>query len=207
MEPFRRRAPSHRPLVAGVDEAGRGPLAGPVVAAAVILDDAQPIDGLRDSKQLSSRQRRVLARAIRQRAMCFAVALASPLEIDEENILNASLLAMRRAVDRLSTTPTHVRVDGNQSFRTDDALPRYEIETVVRGDQKVAAISAASILAKVCRDRLMLRWHRAYPAYGFDSNKGYPTKLHLRALEELGPSPIHRCSFAPVLRARERLAG
>jgi len=139
--------------------------------------------------------------------MCFAVALASPLEIDEENILNASLLAMRRAVDRLSTTPTHVRVDGNQSFRTDDALPRYEIETVVRGDQKVAAISAASILAKVCRDRLMLRWHRAYPAYGFDSNKGYPTKLHLRALEELGPSPIHRCSFAPVLRARERLAG
>ena len=207
VEPTRRTRPSHRAIVAGVDEAGRGPLAGPVIAAAVVLDDSRPIDGLRDSKQLSSRQRRVLARLIRQRAICFAVALATPVEIDEKNILQATLLAMRRAVDRLPTTPTHVRVDGNQSFRSDDEPLRYEIETVVRGDQTVASISAASIVAKVCRDRLMLRWHRAYPAYGFDRNKGYPTRLHLRALEEFGPSPIHRCSFAPVVRAQERLAG
>ncbi|MGI9258729.1 MAG: ribonuclease HII [Gammaproteobacteria bacterium] len=206
-EPARRTTPSHRAIVAGVDEAGRGPLAGPVIAAAVVLDDSRPIDGLRDSKQLSSRQRRILARLIRQRAVCFAVALASHVEIDEKNILQATLLAMKRAVERLPTTPTHVRVDGNRSFRSDDEPLRYEIETVVRGDQTVAAISAASILAKVCRDRLMLRWHRTYPAYGFNSNKGYPTRLHLRALEELGPSPIHRCSFAPVLRAQERLAG
>lgn len=207
VEPTRRTRPSHRAIVAGVDEAGRGPLAGPVIAAAVVLDDSRPIDGLRDSKQLSSRQRRVLARLIRQRAICFAVALATPVEIDEKNILQATLLAMRRAVDRLPTTPTHVRVDGNQSFRSDDKPLRYEIETVVRGDQTVASISAASIVAKVCRDRLMLRWHRAYPAYGFDRNKGYPTRMHLRALEKFGPSPIHRCSFAPVVRAQERLAG
>ncbi len=207
VEPRLRRTPSHHAIVAGVDEAGRGPLAGPVIAAAVVLDESRPIDGLRDSKQLSPRRRCVLARLIRRRAVCFAVAFASPVEIDEMNILRASLLAMERAVNRLPTTPTHVRVDGNQSFKSDDESQPYSVETVVRGDQTVAAISAASILAKVCRDRLMLRWHRAFPAYGFDSNKGYPTRTHLRALEELGPSPIHRCSFAPVLRAQERLAG
>ena len=202
-----RTVSSHRAIVAGVDEAGRGPLAGPVITAAVILDDACPIDGLRDSKQLSSRQRSVLARLIRQRAVCFAVAYASPVEIDEMNILHATLLAMKRAVDRLPTTPTRVRIDGNQSFKSDDVPLQYEVETVIRGDQSVAAISAASILAKVCRDRLMLRWHRTFPAYGFDRNKGYPTRMHLRALEEFGPSPIHRYSFAPVQRAQARLAG
>ncbi len=193
-----------RSWVAGVDEAGRGPLAGPVVAAAVILDEANPVAGLRDSKCLTARQRVRLARAIRQRSYAFALAFAGPDEIDEINILQASLLAMERAVLRLRIMPDHVRVDGNQTPVFRGVAREFEVEPVVRGDQTVAAISAASILAKVCRDRLMRRWHRLYPLYGFDRNKGYPTPGHLSALEQFGPSPIHRQSYAPVYRAREK---
>jgi len=188
-------------IVAGVDEAGRGPLAGPVVAAAVILDDERPIDGLRDSKLLTEARRVELAKAVRRRARAFAVALAEPAEIDGVNILQASLLAMERAVLRLGLKPDLLRVDGRQVPRFDGADQPFLAESVVRGDQLVPAISAASILAKVCRDRLMRRWHRRYPHYGFDSNKGYPTPRHLAALSRFGPCPIHRQSFAPVRRA------
>ena len=193
-----------RAWVAGVDEAGRGPLAGPVVAAAVILDETNPVAGLRDSKCLTARQRVRLARAIRQRSHAFALAFAGPEEIDEINILQASLLAMERAVLRLRIVPDHVRVDGNRAPVFRGYARRFEVEPVVRGDQSVAAISAASILAKVCRDRLMRRWHRLYPLYGFDRNKGYPTPGHLSALQQFGPSPIHRRSYAPVYRALEK---
>ena len=193
-----------RICVAGVDEAGRGPLAGPVVAAAVILDDVNPVAGLKDSKCLTARQRVRLARTIRQRAHAFSLAFAGPAEIDEINILQASLAAMERAVLRLRIAPDHVRVDGNQSPKFRGRAHRFTIEPVVRGDQSVAAISAASILAKVCRDRLMRRWHRLYPCYGFDRNKGYPTPEHLSALQQYGPSPIHRQSYAPVYRAQEK---
>ncbi len=186
--------------VAGVDEAGRGPLAGPVVAAAVVLDDNRPIEGLNDSKLLSERRRVELARAVRLYARAFAVALADPAEIDGVNILQASLLAMERAILRLGVEPDLVQVDGNQIPRLESAT-RIMAEPVVRGDQLIPAISAASILAKVCRDRLMLRWHRRYPLYGFDTNKGYPTPAHLAALGRFGPCPIHRRSFAPVRRA------
>ena len=190
-----------RAIVAGVDEAGRGPLAGPVVAAAVILDDERPINGLRDSKLLTEVRRVELAKAVRRRARAFAVALAEPAEIDGVNILQASLLAMERAVLRLGLKPDLLRVDGRQVPRFDGAEQPFLAESVVRGDQLVPAISAASILAKVCRDRLMRRWHRRYPHYGFDSNKGYPTPRHLAALSRFGPCPIHRQSFAPVRRA------
>jgi len=190
-----------RAIVAGVDEAGRGPLAGPVVAAAVILDDERPIDGLRDSKLLTEARRVELAKAVRRRARAFAVGLAEPAEIDGVNILQASLLAMERAVLRLGLKPDLLRVDGRQVPRFDGAEQPFLAEPVVRGDQLVPAISAASILAKVCRDRLMRRWHRRYPHYGFDSNKGYPTPRHLAALSRFGPCPIHRQSFAPVRRA------
>ncbi len=186
--------------VAGVDEAGRGPLAGPVVAAAVVLDDNRPIEGLNDSKLLSERRRVELARAVRLYARAFAVALADPAEIDGVNILQATLLAMERAILRLGVEPDLVQVDGNQIPRLESAT-RIMAEPVVRGDQLIPAISAASILAKVCRDRLMLRWHRRYPLYGFDTNKGYPTPAHLAALGRFGPCPIHRRSFAPVRRA------
>ena len=187
--------------MAGVDEAGRGPLAGPVVAAAVILDDERPINGLRDSKLLTEVRRVELAKAVRRRSRAFAVALAEPAEIDGVNILQASLLAMERAVLRLGLKPDLLRVDGRQVPRFDGADQPFLAESVVRGDQLVPAISAASILAKVCRDRLMRRWHRRYPHYGFDSNKGYPTPRHLAALSRFGPCPIHRQSFAPVRRA------
>jgi len=190
-----------RAIVAGVDEAGRGPLAGPVVAAAVILDDERPIDGLRDSKLLTEVRRVELAKSVRRRSRAFAVALAEPVEIDGVNILQASLLAMERAVLRLGLKPDLLRVDGRQVPRFDGAEQPFLAESVVRGDQLVPAISAASILAKVCRDRLMRRWHRRYPHYGFDSNKGYPTPRHLAALSRFGPCPIHRQSFAPVRRA------
>ena len=190
-----------RAIVAGVDEAGRGPLAGPVVAAAVILDDERPIEGLRDSKLLTEARRVELAKAVRRRARAFAVALAEPAEIDGVNILQASLLAMERAVLRLGLKPDLLRVDGRQVPRFNGAEQPFLAEPVVRGDQLVPAISAASILAKVCRDRLMRRWHRRYPHYGFDSNKGYPTPRHLAALSRFGPCPIHRQSFAPVRRA------
>jgi ribonuclease HII len=192
-----------REHIAGVDEAGRGPLAGPVIAAAVILDEKNPVDGLRDSKRLSARQRSLLASQIRQRARAFALGMANAEEIDEINILQASLLAMERAVTRLDIQPDRIRIDGNQAPKFDGQRCCVVVETVVRGDQSVAEISAASILAKVCRDRLMRRWHRRYPLYGFDQNKGYPTASHLDALERYGASPIHRFSYAPVSRVQE----
>ena len=180
-------------LVAGVDEAGRGPLAGPVVAAAVILDDLKPIPGLADSKTLSARQRERLSEAIHARALCFSVAHASVEEIDQLNILQATLLAMRRAVMGLRLKPNKVLVDGNR-------LPTLEImaEAVVQGDRKVPAISAASILAKVARDRWCLEIDAEYPLYGFAAHKGYGTAQHLAALQRHGATPWHRRSFSPV---------
>ena len=192
--------------IAGVDEAGRGPLAGPVVAAAVVLDAKNPIDGLRDSKLLTARQRTELAREIRRKSRAFAVALASPTEIDGINILQASLLAMERAVLDLPLVPDLIRVDGRQIPAFNGRRARYLAEPVIDGDFLVPVISAASILAKVCRDRLMLRWHRRYPQYGFDQNKGYATAEHLRALAAFGPCTIHRWSFAPVRNVPIRAA-
>ena len=190
-------------VVAGVDEAGRGPLAGPVVAAAVVLDGANPIEGLNDSKCLSVKQRQYLAPIIRQQAQAFSVALAEPKEIDELNILEASLLAMERAIFRLDIKLDVVLIDGNQTPRFSNQSVRFTTESVISGDRTVEAISAASILAKICRDRLMQRWHRRFPDYGFDQNKGYPTPAHLKVLRALGPCCIHRKSFSPVRGAYE----
>ncbi len=187
-------------LLAGVDEVGRGPLAGPVVAGAVILDPAAPIVGLADSKKLTAARRERLAGEIRRQALAWAVAAATPAEIDRLNILQASLLAMARAVNKLKVAPIHVLVDGNQVPDFGDR--RYIVEAVVKGDQSVPSISAASILAKVCRDRLMCRLDRIYPGYHFASNKGYPTAVHIDGLAKLGPCHIHRRSFGPVTRAR-----
>jgi ribonuclease HII len=178
-------------LIAGVDEAGRGPLAGPVCAAAVILDTE--IDGLRDSKKLSASRREVLYQQICTQSRCFGVGFASVEEIDTINILQASLLAMQRAVAQLSLAPDVVWVDGNQAPKL--SFPVY---TLVRGDQQMAEISAASIVAKVTRDRLMRELDVQYPGYDFVSNKGYGTRAHMLGLQQLGPSPIHRRSFAPV---------
>jgi ribonuclease HII len=180
-------------LTAGVDEAGRGPLAGPVVAAAVILDDLQPIKGLRDSKTLGPATRERLAAEVRAKALCCSVAEASVDEIDRLNILQATLLAMRRAVEGLRLVPTRVLIDGNR-------LPvlRMPAEAVVRGDARVAAISAASIVAKVHRDALLAALHELHPAYGFAQHKGYPTAEHLAALRAHGACAVHRRSFAPV---------
>lgn len=180
-------------LVCGVDEAGRGPLAGPVLAAAVILDASRPIEGLADSKQLTARQREARAGEIRARALAWSVASASVAEIDALNILQASLLAMRRAVEMLPVRPEQVLVDGLHRPRL--TVP---VRAVVRGDATVAAISAASILAKVARDDEMRALHVQYPEYGFDRHKGYPTRAHLAALREYGVSAVHRRSFAPV---------
>jgi ribonuclease HII len=180
-------------LVAGVDEAGRGPLAGPVVAAAVILDDLHPIKGLADSKKLTALQRDRLYDEIRGKALCFAVAQASVQEIDQHNILQATLLAMRRAVDGLRLPPKLVLVDGNRL----PVLP-MRAEAIVQGDDKVAAISAASILAKVTRDRWCLDLDLLYPVYGFAKHKGYGTAEHLAALRAHGPCSEHRVSFRPV---------
>ena len=185
--------------VAGVDEAGRGCLAGPVVAAAVVLHPDRPITGLRDSKLLSHSRRTRLARVIRRRARVFAVALAAPREIDDVNILQASLRAMERAVCGLRIDPDLVQVDGNRAPCFNGGGPAVEV--VVGGDRLVPAISAASILAKVYRDRLMGLWHLRYPGYGFDTNKGYPTAAHLAALNRIGPCAIHRRTFAPVRHA------
>lgn len=181
--------------VAGVDEAGRGPLAGPVVAAAVILDDTRPIDGLADSKTLSEPRRLDLAAQIRERAQAWGLGLASVEEIDRLNILQATLLAMRRAVENLAVTPALALVDGNQPPQL--ACP---VRTVVRGDARVPAISAASILAKVTRDALMLELDGRHPNYGFAGHKGYPTAAHLAALERHGVTDAHRRSFGPVRR-------
>ena len=182
----------------GVDEAGRGPLAGPVFAAAVILDPRAPIAGLRDSKALSAARREALAVEIRERAIGWAIASASVAEIDALNILQASLLAMRRAVDALAPQPALARVDGNRAPRL-----RCAVETVVGGDALEPAISAASILAKTARDAALAELHLAWPMYRFDVHKGYPTPDHLQRLRSFGPSPEHRRSFAPVRRLLE----
>jgi ribonuclease HII len=184
-------------LVAGVDEAGRGPLAGPVVAAAVILDVAHPIKGLADSKTLTAARRERLVDEIRAHALCCAVGRASVEEIDRLNILQATMLAMCRAVEGLRLVPHRVVVDGNRT----PAL-RMPVAAVVKGDAKVAAISAASILAKVERDRLCLELDSLHPHYGFAVHKGYPTATHLAALREHGPCSEHRMSFRPVREAK-----
>lgn len=183
-------------LVAGVDEAGRGPLAGPVVAAAVILDTTRPLDGLADSKVLSASRREQLDAQIRAQAVSVAIGEASVEEIDALNILQATLLAMRRAVDRLQMAPQRVLVDGNRL-----PLLRVPAQAIVGGDATVPAISAASVLAKVYRDRLCDALDVSWPAYGFAVHKGYPTAAHLRALALHGPCPAHRRSFAPVRAA------
>ena len=180
-------------IICGVDEAGRGPLAGPVYAAAVILDASRPIEGLADSKKLSEKRRNQLALEIKQHASAWAIAEASVEEIDEINILRASLLAMRRAVEMLQLRPQEVWVDGLHC--PDTGLPS---RAIVRGDSSVAAISAASILAKTARDAAMLLLHEQYPHYGFDGHKGYPTAAHLAALKLHGVSEVHRRSFRPV---------
>jgi ribonuclease HII len=180
-------------LVAGVDEVGRGPLAGPVVAAAVILDATRSIEGLADSKTLSPRRREELSILIEEHALCWALGRAEVEEIDRLNILQASLLAMQRAVKALSLLPQCVMVDGNQSPSLD-----CRVQTVIRGDATIPAISAASILAKVTRDREMSELDERYPGYGFSRHKGYPTSMHIEAIKRLGICPIHRRSFAPV---------
>lgn len=190
---------NHHPLVCGVDEAGRGPLAGPVCAAAVILDPRHPIPGLKDSKRLSAANRVRLADAIRHHALAWSVAWAGVAEIDRLNILNASLLAMQRAVETLSVQPALVLIDGNR-------CPPLAIPTraIVRGDDLEPAISAASILAKTERDKEMRRLAVIYPQYGFERHAGYPTAEHLAALERHGPCPAHRLSFGPVRRRMQR---
>ncbi len=183
-------------LVAGVDEAGRGPLAGPVVAAAVILDPARQVRGLRDSKVLSPERREELAVRIRERAIAWATGSADVAEIDRLNILHATMLAMRRAVEALGVVPEEALVDGNR-------CPALACRTraIVKGDRDVKAISAASILAKTTRDALLVELDRAYPQYGFAQHKGYGTPEHLAALQRHGPCPLHRRSFAPVVQA------
>jgi len=185
-------------FIAGVDEAGRGPLVGAVVAAAVILDKANPIAGLNDSKKLSAKKREQLAIEIKQRARAWSVSSVEPQVIDEINILQASLLAMKQAVEGLSITADFALIDGNK-------LPDLacEAEAIVKGDARVAAIAAASILAKVERDQQMLALHNEYPQYEFDRHKGYPTKVHMALLEEHGPCPEHRKTFGPVKRLLE----
>jgi ribonuclease HII len=182
-------------LLAGVDEVGRGPLIGSVVAAAVILDPAQPIDGLTDSKKLTARKRESLDSQIRERALAFAVAEASAAEVDALNIYHATHLAMRRAIDALTPAAEYLLVDGNK-------LPGHLLpgQAVVKGDSRHAAIAAASVLAKVFRDAQMVALNLRYPEYGFARHKGYPTKEHLTALAAHGPLPEHRRSFAPVQR-------
>ena len=188
---------------AGVDEAGRGPLAGPVVAAAVILDPERPIAGLADSKALSPSAREALAPIIREQSIAWGVGLASPEEIDAINILQATLLAMRRAVVALAVRPAHLEVDGNRLPSIEGLVGVRTAVAIVKGDSKVAAISAASILAKTVRDHVMEQLDTRYPEYGFAIHKGYPVKAHLAVLDAHGPSPVHRRSYAPV-RSRLR---
>ena len=180
-------------LICGVDEAGRGPLAGPVFAAAVILDIARPIEGLRDSKKLTEARRDALAAEIKSHALAWSIAECSHEEIDRLNILQASLLAMRRAVEGLSMLPTLALIDGNRC-----PVMSVRSEAIIRGDDTVPAISAASILAKTARDAALYALHREYPLYGFDQHKGYPTALHLARLRLHGVSPVHRRTYAPV---------
>lgn len=195
-------------LIIGIDEAGRGPLAGPVVASAVILDPERCIDGLNDSKQLCEAERERLAPLIREHALAWAVASAEVHEIDTINILQATMLAMRRALLGLTlpsvSWPLHIQVDGNRLPLLHDMPFRHTAEAVVEGDATVPAISAASILAKVARDALMVAFDREHPQYGFAAHKGYGTPAHLRALQQHGPCVLHRRSFAPVRRALGR---
>lgn len=184
--------------VCGVDEAGRGPLAGPVCAAAVILPRHLEIPGLNDSKKLSDKRRRELFPLIQQQAVAYGIAFASQQEIDEINILQATFLAMRRALEQLSVQPDLALIDGNR--QTDFGIPS---KTIVRGDSLSANIAAASILAKVTRDDLMIQLGQEYPGYGFEIHKGYGTKAHYAALRELGPSPIHRMTFLKKLYAQD----
>ena len=188
-------------LVAGVDEVGRGPLAGPVVTAAVILDPENPIDGLMDSKKLSESRREKLAVLIKERSLAWSIGRAEVEEIDEINILQATMLAMQRAVAGLSPAPKHALIDGNRCPQL-----TCTAEAIVKGDGLVAAISAASIIAKVSRDNEMVELDALYPGYGLAGHKGYPTKAHRDALIELGVTPIHRRSFGPVKRALENEA-
>ncbi len=190
-------------LVAGIDEAGRGPLAGPVVAAAVVLDPARTIAGLRDSKKLSAGRRSLLAMEIKKSALSYAIAWADPAEIDRLNILRATLLAMRRATLGLHIRPLHLQIDGNRCPDFAGTGLDCSSEALVGGDDRVPVISAASILAKVARDGFMLRMHRIYPQYNFASHKGYPTAEHRQALTRHGACPLHRVSFAPVRSATE----
>ena len=187
-------------LDAGVDEAGHGPLAGPVVVAAVILPENYALDALDDSKRLSAKRREQLVPQIEAQAISFAVEFVEADEIDRVNILQATLNGMRRAVEKLEPAPRLAMIDGNRAPNLS-----CEVKTVIGGDRLIASISAASILAKVYRDRLMLSMHDQYPAYGFDRHKGYPTAHHLDRLKVLGPCPIHRKSFAPVRRAISQL--
>ena len=180
-------------MICGVDEAGRGPLAGAVFAAAVILDPAHPIAGLRDSKKLSEAKRDLLAIEIKKHALAWCIAEASETEIDQLNILQATMLAMQRAVLGLSVTPELALIDGNRCPH----LP-MAAQAIVKGDDKVEAISAASILAKTARDAALMALHVQYPQYAFDQHKGYPTALHLERLREHGISPVHRLTYAPV---------
>lgn len=183
-------------LVAGVDEAGRGPLAGNVVAAAVILDPDQKISGLADSKVLTEDRREELAAQIRQRSVAWCIAEASVDEIDKLNILHASMLAMSRAIEGLSQAPNHCLIDGNRC-----PITRFNCQAIVKGDSLVQEISAASILAKVARDQSMHELHKVHPQYGFDRHKGYPTRQHMDALLRFGPLDVHRRSFGPVKKA------
>jgi len=185
--------------VAGVDEAGRGPLAGPVIAAAVILDPERPIAGLRDSKCLSASRRDELFDQIRERALAWAVGRADVEEIDRINILQATMLAMQRAVEALEPFAEHALIDGNRCPELSCTA-----RAIIKGDTRVQAISAASIVAKVTRDREMLELERCYPGYGLAQHKGYPSKAHIAALESLGVTPVHRRSYAPVRRIIER---
>lgn len=185
-------------LIAGVDEVGRGPLAGPVVAAAVILDPAKPIEGLADSKKLTEKRREALVVEIKEKALAWSVARAEVEEIDRINILQASLLAMKRAVESLQHTPELALIDGNHCPELD-----CRMEAIIKGDSKEPAISAASILAKVARDTEMAEMEQVYPGYGFAKHKGYPTKQHREAILKLGITPIHRRSYAPVQKMLE----
>ncbi len=180
-------------VICGVDEAGRGPLAGPVFAAAVILDPAKPIAGLRDSKKLSAAKREALALLIQRDALAWSIAQCSETEIDTLNILQATMLAMRRAIEGLSMVPTLALIDGNRC-----PVCTVRAEAIIKGDDKVAEISAASILAKTARDAALMHMHQQYPDYGFDQHQGYPTALHLARLRLHGVAPVHRRSYAPV---------
>lgn len=180
-------------LIAGIDEVGRGPLAGAVLAAAVILNPKYPIKGLTDSKKLSEKKRKLLDGEIREKAIAWSIGRAEVEEIDRINILQASLLAMERAVEGLSVKPDHLKIDGNKLLSI-----AYSMESIVKGDLTVEEISAASIIAKVARDKEMVSFDVLYPEYGFAAHKGYPTKKHREALVKYGVTPIHRQSFSPV---------